>query len=256
MCSSITGYDPGQCVPVALGYGCQYWEEKCRPTSRNFNPDECVPSYMLAACSLSLTPDGVACADTIRHSENEALCTAQQHGSISGTECITYTWLSDSSLLCRIAPGLSQAHDVRVEVNSQAQSLSNAFSYDMPVISSVPGELLPASGGLAVTIFGRSFGIFPCNRTWCSSQQVDGEVVSHQGRIGLSACLRTLWKSDSSIACVAAPGIGADALISLSVLSLKSSFDDAYLQNFNDGLEGAGKVYVYLHAFSDEDGGI
>lgn len=85
---------------------------------------------------------------------------------------------------------------------------------------------------------------------------MDGEVVSHQGRIGLSACLRTLWKSDSSIACVAAPGIGADALISLSVSSLKSSFDDAYLQNFNDGLEGAGKVYVSLHAFSDKDGGV
>ena len=176
-CTSDVGYSPGECVPVALGMGCQYWEERCQPSHPNYNPDECVPAYMLAACGPSVQPDGVTCADSPEHSENEALCQSGQHGMVSGTECVTYTWVSDSSLLCRTSPGLGQAQDVAVEVNSQRKSMSRSFSYDMPVISSIPENGVPASGGTSVTIYGKSFGIFPCNRTWCSKAQVQGLQV-------------------------------------------------------------------------------
>ena len=132
---------------------------------------------MLAACQYSIQPDGVTCADVPEHSENEALCQSGQHSLVSGTECVTYTWISDSSLLCRTSPGLGQAQDMIVQVNSQQKSLSRAFSYDMPVISSIPENLMPASGGTSVTIYGKSFGIFPCNRTWCSRAQVRGLQV-------------------------------------------------------------------------------
>lgn len=176
-CVSDLGFSQGYCTPVALGRGCQYWEERCQPSHPNYNSDECVPAYMKAACEISVPPDGVTCADMPVHSEGEALCQSAQRSLISGTECVTYTWVSDSSLLCRTSPGLGQAQDVIVEVNSQRKSLSRSFSYDMPVISDIPGNVIPASGGSFVTIFGQSFGIFPCNRTWCSKFQIQGTQV-------------------------------------------------------------------------------
>ena len=68
-----------------------------------------------------------------------------------------------------------------VQVNKQSKSLSRAFSYSLPIISSIPLNVLPASGGSVLTIYGSSFGIFPCNRTWCSKTYVSGlQVVSLQ----------------------------------------------------------------------------
>jgi hypothetical protein len=163
-----------------------------------------------------------------------ALCKSPQHGLLSGTECVIYTWVSDSSLLCRTPPGLGQGQHVtaqafhpfrssyipvnfyslsvmradvtsiatgdahrctmhrmrpirmrpkspHAQVKNQARSLSRAFSYDLPVISSIPLNILPASGGSAIFIYGTSFGVFACNRSWCSKTHVAGLPVMFNG---------------------------------------------------------------------------
>ena len=177
-CRSIKGYPDGTCQPVSIGMGCQYYEESCRPSSIHHNPDECVPDYLHAACSIPLEPDGISCRGVPRYSEAEALCTSRQHATISGTECITLTWLSDSSMICRVGPGLGRDQTAYVEINGQGRSLSRAFSYDAPVIHSIPKILVPATGGTTLSILGQGFGIFPCNRTWCSVGSVRGDTVS------------------------------------------------------------------------------
>ena len=67
------------------------------------------------------------------------------------------------------------------QVKNQARSLSRAFSYDLPVISSIPLNILPASGGSAIFIYGTSFGVFACNRSWCSKTHVAGLPVMCNG---------------------------------------------------------------------------
>ena len=56
--------------------------------------------------------------------------------------------------------------------------------------------------------------------------------MTHNGRVGRSAFISTEWLSDSSIRCVIAPGIGTEALVSLTVLNLPSGFLLSYLLEF------------------------
>jgi hypothetical protein len=132
---------------------------------------------MQQACKPAVQPDGTSCEVAPEFSENQALCKSRQHGFVAGTECVTYTWISDSSLLCRAAAGIGPNLEVVVQINKQRISLSKSFSYDLPSISSIPLFRMPTSGGRSITIYGQAFGLFPCNRTWCSSVEVLGQQV-------------------------------------------------------------------------------
>jgi hypothetical protein len=67
--------------------------------------------------------------------------------------------------------------------------------------------------------------------------------VSHQGRVGLTACITTKWLSDSSISCTVAAGIGTNAEIALTVLLADSKFLKEYVDEYEkENLDRAGDV--------------
>jgi hypothetical protein len=108
---------------------------------------------MQQACKPAVQPDGTSCEVAPEFSENQVLCKSRQHGFVAGNL------------------------EVVVQINKQRISLSKSFSYDLPSISSIPLFRMPTSGGRSITIYGQSFGLFPCNRTWCSSVEVLGQQV-------------------------------------------------------------------------------
>jgi proto-oncogene tyrosine-protein kinase Met len=75
-------------------------------------------------------------------------------------ECLSSIFMGDTIVSCILAPGV----DVAQVVVSRLQGLNNtyprAFSYSMPVISSVSPVYGPTSGGFGVTMFGHNLGTF------------------------------------------------------------------------------------------------
>ena len=68
---------------------------------------------------------------------------------IASTECITLRWLSDSSLACRLAPGIGSGLDVMVAIDDYAGSALSVgkrlFSFDVPMISSMTPGASPST---------------------------------------------------------------------------------------------------------------
>jgi hypothetical protein len=156
---------------------------------------------------------------------------------VSATECITLQWLSDSSMACRVAPGLGFGHNIMIAVDDQEGSSldlkPDLFSFDLPTISSMETNSGPTAGGKTYEILGKDFGVFACNRTWCSSDAdllrcnatrcslpnepdssiLESQKVSLQATYDMStifrtACAAVKWSSDTALSCTTAPGTG------------------------------------------------
>ena len=165
---------------------------------------------------------------------------------VSGTECVTLRWMSDSSLACRLSPGIGAGHFVMVAINDkEGESLDmkeRLFSFDVPTVSSLTRGSSPATGGKNYMLNGQDFGTFACNRTWCSFDEsllrcnasrcsAPGEpdsssVVSHQASLQATydmstvfrtACAAIRWTSDTALSCTVAPGTGDLRVVELTV---------------------------------------
>jgi hypothetical protein len=165
---------------------------------------------------------------------------------VSGTECVTLRWMSDSSLACRLSPGIGSGHFLMVAINDmEGDSLDlkeRLFSFDVPSVSSLARGASPATGGKTYTVTGQDFGTFACNRTWCSFDEsllrcnasrcsLPGEpdsstLVSHQvslqstydmSTVFRTACAAVKWTSDTALSCTVAPGTGDMRVMELTV---------------------------------------
>jgi len=166
--------------------------------------------------------------------------------TVSGTECVTLRWMSDSSMACRLAPGIGPGHFVMVAVDDYegvgVSMKERLFSFDIPVVSTITRGAGPTSGGKSYTVLGSDFGTFACNRTWCSfdadllrcnatrcsspGQPDSSALVSHQASLQATydmstvfrtACAAIKWTSDTALACTAAPGTGDLRVVELTV---------------------------------------
>ena len=91
---------------------------------------------------------------------------------VAATECVTLRWLSDSSMACRLAPGIGQAHDFMLAIDdyegAQLVVKERVISFDVPTISAIERLTSPTTGGTLYGLRGQDFGTFSCNRSWCS----------------------------------------------------------------------------------------
>ena len=110
-------------------------------------------------------------------------------GRVGSTACVATTWVSNTRLTCRVAPGLLQEHDVTAMVHGQNGTLEGAFSYDTVSVRIEgafvnPGFNGPAAPSSLVSLQGINFG----NSDY-------SPVVALQE----TACAVTSWVSDSSV---------------------------------------------------------
>jgi hypothetical protein len=73
-------------------------------------------------------------------------------------KCRSSRWQSESSLLCKVGQGSASGLDIMLTVSRQSCSLSHAFSYDAPTLSSISPMSTPTSGGLRIYLEGTNFG--------------------------------------------------------------------------------------------------
>jgi fibronectin-binding autotransporter adhesin len=118
-------------------------------------------------------------------------------GRAGASGCAGSVWLSDSGLVCRICSGLGDGAAVVVSTGAQGGSLSAAVSYDAVSVSGVGASNVASSGAASVTVVGSGgFGV---------------SGVSAAGRVGGSACVASVWLSDSGLVCRAGAGYGGGA---------------------------------------------
>ena len=115
-------------------------------------------------------------------------------------------WQSDSSVTCRVGDRRAEGHSTSVAVTAgmRAGSMSEAGSYDAVLISGRELSNTAGSQALSLTVAGSLMGYAPMS------------LILRQGG---SACVSTMWMSDSAVACsVAAGGGGSRGIVITAVL--------------------------------------
>jgi hypothetical protein len=122
---------------------------------------------------------------------------------IGVTACGTYSWRSDSAVVCASTVGYGSSVMTQVTVDALVGTLHSAFTYDAPVITSLLKTNAPTSASATITVFGNNF------------LNVD---TSPEGRIGDSICLTTSWTTQTSLNCVHPAGTGGEHRVSVTMM--------------------------------------
>eukprot|EP00961_Rhodomonas_salina_P070843 951447-Rhodomonas_salina.1 len=97
-------------------------------------------------------------------------------------------WVSDSSVVCKVASGARGCVAVAITVGVRTGSVSDVLSFDGAVLSDTSSTNFNPAGGGLVTIFGQSFA---------------KQDYSVQVRVGGTACNAVAWLSETSVVCKA-----------------------------------------------------
>jgi hypothetical protein len=129
--------------------------------------------------------------------------------SVGVTACVTSSWTSTTSVRCRTAPQLgwdpAWARVATVSVFG-FRPREVEYSVDAPVLSSAAGSMLAnggAVGGTTVTVSGLNFGSDAGRKAFV--------------QVGASACMNTLWVSDTALLCGSPAGLGLNQPIAFVV---------------------------------------
>ncbi|KAJ1465223.1 hypothetical protein T484DRAFT_2830277 [Baffinella frigidus] len=116
---------------------------------------------------------------------------------LGGTQAEASGWVSDSAVTCRAAAGVRATLSGSVTVGSAIDSMTEAVSYDAPVVSGVTAAPhAVASGVTRVDHAGGAFGSLD---------------YSPGARVGASACGASAWVSDSAVVCMVAASFSSVA---------------------------------------------
>jgi hypothetical protein len=117
------------------------------------------------------------------------------------TTCVNSFWVSDSSVVCRVArAGARNGLSVVISSAFQTGSMSSAFSYNAACLSALGVGNIPKSGSLLVNLHGTG-----------------GFISSARAKVGLTACTSILWSSSSSLVCKFGQGINAASKFALGM---------------------------------------
>jgi hypothetical protein len=135
---------------------------------------------------------------------------ALSHAAVKAgsTVCMQSAWKSDSSTICRVAPGVGINLSAHVSIFMQTGHISKSMSYLSASISGVEVQQLPASGAVSITIHGAGFG----NRH-----------SSSMTKLGTSSAQMSSWISDSLAFCKVQRSLGASISVRASVGSSAGS---------------------------------
>jgi len=143
-------------------------------------------------------------------------------GMEGGSGCEASVWVSDSGAVCKVGRGVGGSSrrgwglPAVVTGGMQRGSLTQAWSYDAGVVSSVGGSTNGASsGGASVSVAGRGYGV-----AGVSLGVRVGRALSDGGMEGGSGCEASVWVSDSGAVCKVGRGVGGSSRRGLSVWGL------------------------------------
>jgi hypothetical protein len=166
---------------------------------------------------------------------------------IGSTGCGTSTWTSVSTVRCTLPSGDGAGQSPVMTIASLTGTISSAFTYDSPVISTFNVQNGALSGGTSISISGANFG--------------KGNL-SPSATVGGSACQTTAWRSDTTIVCTNAPGDGTGREVHVTVSAMVAtktvvfSFDApliSYTNLYNTPTTAGGQITVEGVNFGSSD---
>eukprot|EP00960_Hanusia_phi_P068982 766978-Hanusia_phi.AAC.4 len=121
--------------------------------------------------------------------------------AVEFTVCELTRWISDSSVIGKVASGISLNLNIRITLEERISDLTLSFTYSNPLLSSLKVVNAPALGSSSMTIFGTSFGSYD---------------YSQKMRVGGTDCLASSWIDMISIACKIPGGSGTGKDVALT----------------------------------------
>ena len=119
------------------------------------------------------------------------------------TVCKSTSWLSDSSMACKIFSATEKSRDVLITFsNYHVQTSTSFFSFDMLSISRLKRQNAASTGSISLSIAGSSLA---------------STSTSLQMRTLSTSCLTSNWFADTSVTCKSSQQIRASTAISLTV---------------------------------------
>ena len=132
--------------------------------------------------------------------------------------CLQPTWTSDSLITCTVPSKKIGPKNVVVtwppDYIIQPSTLSNSFTYDLPVVTNIESTNGPAVGNKDITIQGKNFGA-------AEDMKVQASILS---QVGEKICLLTTWTSDSQLTCNTPVGVGGGASVKVNFASAPEAF--------------------------------
>ena len=135
------------------------------------------------------------------HGRNAGLHDWSGRVKIGSTACTSASWLSDTLVTCRTASGAGFRLSAESSVLLNHGTITFAFSYKPPSLSTVLGlSQAASSGAMVVSIAGRGLGL---------------NGFSAVSRLGRTACAASFWRCDSVLLCRVASGLfgGSHAIV-------------------------------------------
>jgi hypothetical protein len=120
----------------------------------------------------------------------------------------TTEWTSSSSLSCRVAVSSSRSMLAVMTAGEHSKSITEVFTFDVPVASALARTNLASTGATLVTIYGASLGRV---------------AFTASGQQGETNCEGTEWESATSVRCMVAAGTAATRRISVTAGSSAAS---------------------------------
>jgi len=133
---------------------------------------------------------------------------------LGATTCEASTWGSDSTVECRTAHGAMSTRRVTVTAGlGSVGSLTEAVSFDGPLLLSARFANRPATGRATVSVSGANLGALAS--------------YSVSARVGATACEASSWVSATAVACRAPAGVAASMRLLLTVGARAGTATDA-----------------------------
>ncbi len=124
---------------------------------------------------------------------------------VGGAACLASRWMSDSTVLCKLPADTAQELNVVVTLNQVRKTLEKVFTYNNPEVFAVTPSNMPHTGNIRLTIQGANFGASRYN--------------PRSSRLGDTACLDTIWFSDTSMSCRSQRGYSNNLNVVVTVAS-------------------------------------
>jgi hypothetical protein len=127
---------------------------------------------------------------------------------LGDSACEATEWVSSTAVRCASASGVFATRRVLLTSGQEPSTLTEAYSYERPMLSEILPANAAATGRMTITCFGSNFGL------------VDYTVAF---RVGGTACEASRWVADSAVKCKLASGVSSNRWVEVSAGIRKSA---------------------------------
>jgi len=156
---------------------------------------------------------GTGSASVTVHGTGLGLVVFTAMGQIGKTGCEGTEWELETSVQCMTGNGSRGTRRALVTVGERSGSMSQAFSFDMGIVSAVSHSNVAGTGSASVTVHGAGLGV---------------ATFTAMGRGGQTGCEGTEWESETSIRCMMGHGAHASRRLLITVGERSGSMSQAF----------------------------